>query len=129
MSHMNDMAAQEAAVRYFEFQTGLYADPMFKGDYPESVKRRVPDSILPRISPELKKDLLNSTDIYGVNHYTAMHAPILPQPLTSSVTLRCQMGVVELVNKGVVVMYPLSAVIVKVCYVRGSGVSILTQCA
>ncbi len=69
------LAVQEAAERYYEFQAGVYADPMFKGDYPASVKRRVPSYILPRISPELKKDLLASVDFYGMNHYTAMHAP------------------------------------------------------
>jgi beta-glucosidase len=66
------LGEQEAAERYWEFQAGVYADPIFKGDYPASVKLRVPSTILPRITPELKKDLLNSVDYYAMNHYTAM---------------------------------------------------------
>ncbi|KAK7499145.1 hypothetical protein BaRGS_00009692 [Batillaria attramentaria] len=50
----------EAADRALSFHLGLFADPLFKGDYPETVK-----TILQR-----KADRLGSVDFLGVNHHT-----------------------------------------------------------
>ncbi len=42
---------QEAAQRRMEFQLGSIASPIYKGDFPESVKERI--SYLPKITPQL----------------------------------------------------------------------------
>lgn len=42
---------QDAAQRKMEFMLGAFADPIFKGDFPASVKQRI--SFLPQITPQL----------------------------------------------------------------------------
>lgn len=41
---------QEAAQRRMEFQLGSFAEPIYKGDFPESVKQRI--AYLPKITPQ-----------------------------------------------------------------------------
>ena len=87
---------QEAATRKMEYMLGLFADPIYFGDYPASVKERV--SVLQEITPELvcvparcctshsvrqyhqrspgyecvaqAQALNGSCDYFGLNHYT-----------------------------------------------------------
>ena len=63
-------ANQAAAQRYLDFNLGLYADPCFLGDYPESVKQAVP--ALPAFTQEQKQQLLGSVDYFALNHYTTV---------------------------------------------------------
>ena len=42
---------QDAAERKMEFMLGAFADPIFKGDFPASVKQRI--TFLPQITPQL----------------------------------------------------------------------------
>ena len=42
---------QAAAQRMVEFWLGTFADPIYLGDWPESVKARIP--YIPKINPEL----------------------------------------------------------------------------
>ena len=49
MSHAPDV--QAAAERKMEFEFGVFAHPIFFGQFPESVRARLP--YLPEISPEL----------------------------------------------------------------------------
>ena len=62
------MCAQAAAQRYLDFNLGLYADPIFLGDYPASVRKAVP--ALPHLTSEQKKALKASVDYFALNHYT-----------------------------------------------------------
>jgi beta-glucosidase len=45
------LGMQDAAQRKMEFMLGAFADPIFKGDFPASVKQRI--SFLPQITPQL----------------------------------------------------------------------------
>ncbi|KAF5668872.1 beta-glucosidase [Fusarium heterosporum] len=60
----------EAANRKIEFAISWFADPIYFGDYPESMKAQLGDR-LPTFTPEEKALVLGSNDFYGMNHYTA----------------------------------------------------------
>jgi len=61
---------QAASERHLEFQLSWYADPIFKGDYPQSMKDLVGDR-LPQFTDAEKKQLNGSWDYFGLNHYTS----------------------------------------------------------
>ncbi|KAJ4969132.1 hypothetical protein NE237_015833 [Protea cynaroides] len=61
-----------AAARRLDFQLGWYLDPVFYGDYPQSMCERVGDR-LPKFSKEDKELLKNSVDFVGLNHYTSRY--------------------------------------------------------
>ena len=69
----NSAEDKEAAERALEFFLGWFADPIYKGDYPESMKSRLGER-LPAFSEDEKKMLLGSSDFFGLNHYTTMMA-------------------------------------------------------
>lgn len=63
-------AEGEAAVeRYMAFNLGWFADPVWKGDYPEVMRSAVGDR-LPTFTDEEKKTLKGSADFFGLNHYS-----------------------------------------------------------
>jgi beta-glucosidase len=64
---------KDAAQRHMEFQASWYADPVFFGDYPTSMKTRVGDR-LPVFTAEQSARLKGSHDFYGINHYTSTYA-------------------------------------------------------
>lgn len=64
---------QAAAERHIEFQVALYADPLYLGDYPASVRQRVPS--LPKFTAEEKAALKGSMDYYAMNHYASKCDP------------------------------------------------------
>ena len=57
-----------AAERCVEFWLGWFADPIFLGDYPESMKRLLGDR-LPTFTENQKALLKGSADFFGLNHY------------------------------------------------------------
>lgn len=65
-----DIAAAERALEFF---LAWFADPIYKGDYPDSMKKRL-GSRLPAFTPEEQALLLGSSDFFGLNHYTTMYA-------------------------------------------------------
>ena len=67
------LSDQSAAQRALEFFLGWFADPVYKGDYPESMRARVGDR-LPRFSDEDREMIKGSSDFFGLNHYTTMYA-------------------------------------------------------
>lgn len=73
-----DPADVVAAGRYLDSQLGLYADPLWKGDYPESLKRLVP--ALPTFTPEQSAALKGSADYFLLNHYTSRYVKHAPGP-------------------------------------------------
>ena len=66
-------ADQQAAERALEFFLAWFADPIYKGDYPESMKTRL-GKRLPEITAADRALLLGSSDFFGLNHYTTMYA-------------------------------------------------------
>jgi len=63
----------DAAERALLFFLGWFADPIYLGDYPKVMKDRL-DNRLPEFTDEQKKLLKNSSDFFGLNHYTTMYA-------------------------------------------------------
>lgn len=63
----------DAAERALQFFLAWFADPIYKGDYPKVMKDRLGDR-LPGFSPEEKTMLKDSSDFFGLNHYTTMYA-------------------------------------------------------
>ncbi|EIE27639.1 beta-glucosidase [Coccomyxa subellipsoidea C-169] len=60
-----------AAERKMEYMLAAFADPIFKGDYPASVKQRI--SFLPQITAQMAADLKGSVDYFALNHYTSTY--------------------------------------------------------
>ena len=71
---LTDSAADKAAAqRSLEFFLGWFADPVYKGDYPQVMREMVGDR-LPTFTDEDKAMLKGSSDFFGLNHYTTMLA-------------------------------------------------------
>ncbi len=68
---MHHTAMQAAAQRHLDFTLGLYADPIYLGDYPQSVKALVPS--LPALTDQEKASLKGSVDYFALNHYTSYY--------------------------------------------------------
>jgi len=64
---------KDAAERAIQFFIAWFADPIYKGDYPEVMKERLGDR-LPTFTPEEKQMILGTSDFFGLNHYTTMFA-------------------------------------------------------
>lgn len=62
-----------AAERALEFYLGWFADPLYHGDYPASMRARLGDR-LPTFSEEDTARIQGSADFFGLNHYTTMLA-------------------------------------------------------
>ncbi|MCB0534580.1 MAG: beta-glucosidase [Saprospiraceae bacterium] len=66
-------ADKQAATRALEFFLAWFADPIYRGDYPESMKSRL-GARLPSISATDRQLIQGSSDFFGLNHYTTMYA-------------------------------------------------------
>ncbi|EHL01159.1 putative Beta-glucosidase 1A [Glarea lozoyensis 74030] len=66
----NDPLDVEAAERKLEFSISWFADPIYLGDYPASMRKQL-GSRLPTFSSEDLALVKGSNDFYGMNHYTA----------------------------------------------------------
>ena len=75
-------ADREAAERALEFFLAWFADPIYKGDYPECMKARLGDR-LPKITAADRELLLGSSDFFGLNHYTTMYAADASEGVTA----------------------------------------------
>lgn len=64
-------ADRAAAERALEFYLGWFADPIYFGDYPASMRERLGER-LPRFSEEDAALIKGSNDFFGLNHYTTM---------------------------------------------------------
>ncbi|KAJ3702795.1 hypothetical protein LUZ61_006500 [Rhynchospora tenuis] len=65
-----DIAATQRAQ---DFQFGWFMDPLFFGDYPNSMRTRVGDR-LPKFSADEAALVKGSLDFVGINHYTTWYA-------------------------------------------------------
>jgi beta-glucosidase len=61
-----------AAQRAMEFFLGWFADPVYKGDYPQVMKERAGNK-LPVFTEEEKAMLKGSSDFFGLNTYSTMY--------------------------------------------------------
>ena len=64
---------RQAAERALEFFLAWFADPIYKGDYPECMRTRL-GARLPSIGAEDRALIEGSSDFFGLNHYTTMYA-------------------------------------------------------
>jgi beta-galactosidase len=64
---------QAAAERSLEFFLAWFADPIWKGDYPQVMKERLGER-LPQFTPDERNEILGSSDFFGLNHYSTMMA-------------------------------------------------------
>jgi beta-galactosidase len=64
---------KQAAQRALEFFLGWFADPIYFGDYPPVMRERVGDR-LPNFTADDVSKIKNSTDFFGLNHYTTLYA-------------------------------------------------------
>ncbi|CRK15209.1 hypothetical protein BN1723_010584 [Verticillium longisporum] len=63
----------EAAERAREFEIAWFADPLYKtGDYPASMRAQLGDR-LPRFTEQESKLVLGSSEVYGMNSYSAFY--------------------------------------------------------
>jgi len=77
--HNRSSPRELAAVqRQRDFQIGWFADPVYFGDYPASMRDSV-GSRLPKFTAEESALLKNSTDFFGINNYFSTHAFGAPQ--------------------------------------------------
>jgi len=73
----------EAAQRALLFFLGWFADPIYHGDYPEVMRQRLGNR-LPEFTDTEKGMLKNSSDFFGLNHYTTMLAGHADGPIPNS---------------------------------------------
>jgi beta-galactosidase len=69
----NSAEDHAAAERALEFFLAWFADPIYKGDYPSSMKDRL-GKRLPTFTEDEKILIKGSSDFFGLNHYTTMYA-------------------------------------------------------
>ena len=60
-----------AAQRSMDFGLGWFAEPLYMGNYPASMRSRVGNR-LPAFTPAQQQLLLNSTDFFALQHYATM---------------------------------------------------------
>jgi beta-glucosidase len=83
---------REAANRALEFSLGWFADPVYFGDYPQSMRDRL-GSKLPEFSAEDRKLLRGSAHFFGLNHYSTNLAAE-PAVATAGDTARRDRGII-----------------------------------
>ncbi|KAF2721323.1 glycoside hydrolase family 1 protein [Polychaeton citri CBS 116435] len=66
--NVDDPEDVAACQRKMEFAIGLFADPIYIGDYPASVRLQLGDRI-PSFTDEERNLIMGSNDFYGMNHY------------------------------------------------------------
>ncbi|MGZ0710003.1 GH1 family beta-glucosidase [Coraliomargarita sp. W4R53] len=69
---------REAAELALEFMLGWFADPIYLGDYPSSMRQRLGDK-LPVFTDDEKELLKGSSDFFGLNHYSTYYARAVDQ--------------------------------------------------
>ncbi|OAX38185.1 glycoside hydrolase family 1 protein [Rhizopogon vinicolor AM-OR11-026] len=75
-----DMAAVE---RHASFGLGLFADPVYTGDWPQIVKDTLPESYLPRFTDQQMADLKGSADFFAIDAYSTLYIKAPPDGVTT----------------------------------------------
>lgn len=68
-----DPADVQAATRHLEFVISWFADPIYLGEYPASMRAQLGER-LPQFTREERELVLGSNDFYSMNHYTTVYA-------------------------------------------------------
>lgn len=68
----DDDACRTATRRCLDFELGWFADPVYRGDYPQSMREIVGDR-LPQFSDEESELLRGSSDFFGLNYYSSAY--------------------------------------------------------
>jgi beta-glucosidase len=71
-----------AAQRYVEWYLGWFADVIYLGDYPASMRDKLGDRLPAFTDDETKMFLDNKPDFFGLNHYTTNMIAHVPSPST-----------------------------------------------
>lgn len=87
-------ADRAAAQRSLEFFLGWFADPLYRGDYPEVMRRRV-GGRLPKFTPEEQLLLAGSCDFFALNTYSTLLASALKPDDGRTLSPYCNAGLVE----------------------------------
>lgn len=85
--HRASMSCQEAAQRKQDFEVGVFADPVYFGQFPDSVRARVP------YLPEIPDELVLSLSYLGFSaNESACFVKYCPphHPLDLSIRLICR---------------------------------------
>ena len=69
----------KACERKLDFTIAWFADPIYRGDYPASMRKQVGER-LPTFTNDERKLVQGSNDFYGMNHYTADYIKHLDTP-------------------------------------------------
>lgn len=77
---MNDATA---AANAMDEELGWFADPVFTGDYPRSMRSRL-GYFLPQFTEEQKAQIKGSVDFFALNHYTSYYVKHVPAPVAAS---------------------------------------------
>ncbi|KAM0829781.1 hypothetical protein ACQ4PT_066665 [Festuca glaucescens] len=88
---------QAAAARHIDFLLGWYLDPIYFGDYPESMRKRLGDR-LPNFSDKDREFIRNKIDFIGLNHYTSKFIANQPNPQPKEIHF-CQARQIEILDK------------------------------
>jgi len=81
----------EACERKLEFAISWFADPIYHGKYPDSMRKQLGDR-LPTFTEEDRALVQGSNDFYGMNHYCANYikhrsGPAAPEDFTGNLEL------------------------------------------
>ena len=92
---LTDTAAdRDAAERALQFFYGWFTDPLFTGEYPEAMRKRL-GKRLAEFSRSEKEMLIGSADFLGLNHYTTMYASGSPPPDGGDTTASGNGGMID----------------------------------
>jgi beta-galactosidase len=86
--------AKAAAKRFLDFNLGWFADPIYKGDYPASMREAAGDR-LPVLTNEEKAELLGSSDFFGLNHYSTHTIVGLAAPSRAPPSVHTDLGIIQ----------------------------------
>ncbi|XP_057653979.1 myrosinase 1-like [Diorhabda carinulata] len=102
--YSNSKDDEEAAERQRQFECGLYYNPVFKGDWPEIVKRRIrdrslaagfPRSRLPQFTKEEIEYIKGTADFLAVNHYFTQLARDVREAPPNETSYNADLGVAD----------------------------------
>ena len=81
-----------AAQRSMEFNLAWFADPLYTGDYPPSMRQRIGNR-LPVLTPAQQRLLINSTDFFALQHYSTLLVSMRPDGELDANTFYADEGV------------------------------------
>ncbi|CAI0413349.1 unnamed protein product [Linum tenue] len=109
---------KSAARDALDYNFGWFMEPLYRGDYPESMKQYV-GGRLPRFSKQQSKLIRNSFDFIGINYYTARYVKALDLPANRHLVLPESHASVTLIDDKGKPIGPLTAAEWMAIYPRG----------